>query len=90
MAEWITASAPSASGCWLTGVANVLSTTTRASPLRAITPAMSMTSRRGFVGVSTQTIFVCGVTAAASASRSVWSTIVYRRPQRASTLSTSR
>ena len=56
-----TASAPSASGRWLTGVANVLSTTTSASPLRATTPAMSTTSRRGLVGVSTQISFVCGV-----------------------------
>ena len=76
MTECTTASAPCSSGRWLTGVANVLSTTTSALRLRATTPAMSTTFSSGFVGVSTQISFVASVTAAARASRSVWSTIV--------------
>ena len=53
--ECTTTSAPSSSGRWLAGVANVLSTATSASRLRATTPAMSTTLSSGLVGVSTQT-----------------------------------
>ena len=87
--ECTTAAAPSSSGRWLTGVANVLSTTMTASP-RATTAARSTVLSVGFVGVSTQTSFVSGRTACATGSRSRWSTIVYSRPQRVRTLSTSR
>ena len=71
-------------------MANVLSTATNAPPDRATTAAMSTTFRSGLVGVSTQMSRVSSRIAAASASRSVWSTIVYSRPHRASTLSTRR
>ena len=90
VAECTTASAPSSSGRWYTGVANVLSTATKASRARATIAGTSITFSVGFVGVSTHTSFVSGVTAASTASRSVWSTIVYESPQRESTLSTSR
>ena len=57
-------SAPSASGCWLAGVAKVLSTATSgcadAARATATTPSTSMTSSVGFVGVSTQTSRVSG------------------------------
>ena len=76
MAECTTASAPSSSGRWLTGVANVLSTATNALRRRSSTPATSTTLSMGLVGVSTQTSLVSSVTAAATASRSVWSTKV--------------
>ena len=52
--------------------------------------SMSTTFSVGLVGVSIQISFVLAVTAASTASRSVWSTIVYSSPQRLSTLSTSR
>ena len=54
-------SAPSSSGRWRYGVANVLSTTTRAPAACAASAAfrMSMTLRSGFVGVSSQTRRVC-------------------------------
>ena len=55
--ECTTTSAPSASGCWRYGVANVLSTTTRAPRARArlATAAMSTIVSSGLVGVSIQT-----------------------------------
>ena len=61
MVECTTASAPSSSGRWLTGVANVLSTATnaRAAARAAITAATSTTLSSGLVGVSTQTSLVC-------------------------------
>ena len=71
-------------------MANVLSTATNAPPLRATIPSTSTTFSDGLVGVSTQISFVSSRTAAATASRSDWSTIVYSSPQRESTLSTSR
>ncbi len=67
-----TMSAPNSNGCWKTGVANVLSTTT--SALRAcaslLTAAMSVISKRGLVGDSIQTSRVFGVIAASTAARS--------------------
>ena len=71
MAECTTASAPSSSGRWITGVAKVLSTATIAPPLRATTAGMSTTLSSGFVGVSTQITAVSGRTARSSAARSV-------------------
>ncbi len=57
--EWTTMSAPSASGCWRIGVANVLSTTVRAPASRASEAhaRMSVTLRSGFDGVSSQRSF---------------------------------
>ncbi len=57
---WTTMSAPSWNGCWKSGVANVLSTTTSAPAAcaAALIAAMSYTSRRGLVGDSIQTSFV--------------------------------
>ena len=72
------------------GVAKVLSTATIAPCLRSMTAAMSTMFRSGLVGVSTQISLVSARTARSSASRSVWSTMSYSRPKRASTLSTSR
>jgi hypothetical protein len=71
-------------------VAKVLSTATKAPPLRSMIPARSTSLSDGLVGVSTQMSFVSSRTAAATASRSDWSAIVYSSPQRESTLSTSR
>src|SRR3712207_6676527 len=88
--ECTTASAPSSSGRWWTGVANVLSTATSAFCLRSMIPARSMTLSVGFVGVSTQISAVSSRTARATASRSRWSTMSYSSPKRASTLSTRR
>ena len=53
-------SAPSSSGRWRYGLANVLSTTTIAPTACAASAAalMSITFRSGFVGVSSQTIRV--------------------------------
>ena len=66
-------SAPSASGCWLAGVAKVLSTATSgcagAARATATTPSTSMTSSVGFVGVSTQTRRVSGRIAPGDARR---------------------
>ncbi len=80
--EWTTASQPRASGLWKNGVANVLSTTTRIfAPIRAPSArARSASAFRseisivGFVGVSTKSIRVAGVTALRTASPSVVST----------------
>ena len=72
------------------GVAKVLSTATMAPCLRSMTAAMSTMFRSGLVGVSTQISLVSERTARSTASRSVWSTMSYSRPKRASTLSTSR
>src|SRR5437660_8449166 len=88
--ECTTKSAPCSSGRWLTGVAKVLSTATSAPPRRATTPATSTTLSSGLVGLSTQIRRVSAFSAPATASRSVWSTRSYLRPQRLSTLSTSR
>jgi hypothetical protein len=63
----------------LTGVAKVLSTATKAGwvgPIRSMTPATSTTFNMGLVGVSIHTSRVLSVTAAATAPRSVWSTMV--------------
>ena len=76
MVECTTAPAPSSSGRWWTGVANVLSTATSASaPAASITPATSITLSAGFVGVSTHTSRVSGRIARRTASRSRWSTM---------------
>ena len=55
--EWSTTSAPSASGCWRYGVANVLSTTTVAPTACAASAAARMSTMfsHGFVGVSSHT-----------------------------------
>ena len=55
--EWTTMSAPRSSGFWRYGVANVLSTTSRAPAARvaAATAAMSTRLSSGLVGVSIQT-----------------------------------
>ena len=52
--EWRTMSAPNCSGCWKTGVANVLSTTNKALAFRAISPVAARSHSRiiGLVGVS--------------------------------------
>ena len=52
--ECSTMSAPSSSGRWKYGVANVLSTTSRAPARRAISPAAARSHNRiiGLVGVS--------------------------------------
>ena len=87
-----TASAPSTSGRCRAGVANVLSTTTRApcSWVTAHTAPMSTIFSSGFDGVSIQTSFVAGVSAADSASRSPRSTVENARPQSVSTFDSSR
>ena len=80
--EWTTTSQPSASGFWKNGVANVLSTTTRifapilrpSSRATAARAARSEISIVGFVGVSTKSIRVAGVTAVRTISGSVVST----------------
>ncbi len=58
--EWTTTSAPSSSGRWRYGVANVLSTTRIAPAACAASAAarMSTTFSSGFDGDSIQTIFV--------------------------------
>ena len=58
--EWTTASAPSSSGRWRYGVANVLSTTRIAPTACAASAAARMSTRfsTGFDGVSTQTMRV--------------------------------
>ena len=79
--ECSTMSAPHASGRCTGAGANVLSTTTRMpSPTVRFTPAISVTFMSGFVGVSKYTIFVFGLTAAATASRSDVSTGVTSMP----------
>ena len=69
VAEYTTRSAPSASGCWSIGVANTLSTITRA-PARcasAQTASMSTRSRVGLPGVSKNTSVVGRASASAQA-----------------------
>src|ERR1700733_724586 len=92
VAEWITTSAPSASGDWKYGVQNVLSTTTSwpGADFIAATAAMSMMRSIGLVGVSIQNIFVFGRIAARTASRSVMSTNVELRSKRSRTRVNSR
>ena len=60
---WTTRSAPSSSGCWRYGEANVLSTASIAPCLWASSAmaAMSRICSSGLVGVSIQTSFVFGV-----------------------------
>ena len=72
-----TASAPSSSGRWSTGVANVLSTTTRAPASCAIaaTAGRSTILSIGFDGVSTHTSLVLGRIAVRSAVASAMSTV---------------
>ena len=71
--EWTTMSAPSSSGRWRYGVANVLSTTTRAPAACAASAAsrMSTTFRSGFVGVSSQTMRVLLVEVRSQAGSSI-------------------
>src|SRR2546421_12736325 len=71
--ECTTASAPSSSGCCRYGVANVLSTTTRAPRLCAssLTASMSTMLSAGLVGVSTHTTAVPSGHSASSCATSV-------------------
>ena len=64
-------SAPSVSGCWRYGVANVLSTTTMAPTACAASAAAWMSTRfsSGFVGDSSQTSFVRSSTCSARLAR---------------------
>ena len=82
VAECTTTSAPSVSGCWRYGVANVLSTTTSAprSWASCATASMSIHVSSGLVGVSSQTTRVSSGHAAASASTSVRSTADHSTP----------
>jgi len=77
-------SAPSSRGRCSIGVANVLSTRTRAPCSCAIraTAAMSVSTIVGLAGVSTKTTLVSGVMAASTAPRSEVSTNVERTPKR--------
>ena len=89
---WMTMSAPRARGCCRHGLAKVLSTTS-ARPrgwVMAAIAAMSESRMTGLVGVSTNTIFVAGSMARATAAGSDVSTYVKRRPDRVSTRSNSR
>jgi hypothetical protein len=85
--EWTTASAPSASGSWKYGVANVLSTTNQAPAWCAIwaAAAMSVMCISGFVGVSTRIIRVDSRISASMHFRSRVSTKVNSSPRRPST-----
>ena len=92
MLECTTAVAPSPSGCWIIGVAKVLSTMT-GTPLRlamAHTRSMSKTLSIGLEGVSSQTIFVSGRKDASVSARSVMSTKVALMPMGPMTLSMMR
>ena len=76
VAECMTMSAPRLSGCWLHGVAKVLSTTSFSPRAFAIfdRPSISASFISGLVGVSAQIIRVLGVIAASTAFRSDRST----------------
>ena len=89
---WTTASAPSSSGRCSAGVANVLSTTTRAPASCAAwaTAPTSTTRSIGFDGVSSQTTRVSSRRAPRRSSRSVRSTTEYDSPQGSSTVDRSR
>ncbi|MNV68446.1 hypothetical protein D3C71_1612990 [compost metagenome] len=73
VAECMTTSAPRANGCWLHGVAKVLSTTRISLCALAILDRASMSASfiSGLVGVSTHSIRVLSVIAASTAARSV-------------------
>jgi len=74
-------------GRWSSGVAQVLSHTTRAPaacPTRQIA-AMSVTASAGLEGVSTQSSRVRGVRARSTVPGSVMSTKLLASPQRANT-----
>ena len=90
--ECTTTSAPSDSGCWRYGEANVLSTASSAPASEAISAsaAMSATPSNGLVGVSHQTTRVVSRTAARTAPRSCNGTAEYATPQRSNTRATSR
>ncbi len=93
-------SAPSSSGCWASGEANVLSTTTMGDSPRApvlawvnaATWAMSTSFNNGLLGDSSQTMRVSGVSSAASvvAGSSLRSTQRASTPRSRSTRSNSR
>jgi hypothetical protein len=74
VAECITTSAPSASGCWLSGVANVLSTATIVSGDRGVEQiaGRSATVIKGFSGDSSHTRSQ-SATASTHAAVSAWS-----------------
>ena len=59
----ITRSTPRAIGCWLTGLANVLSTTDRTLRARHAEATAAISTQRsvGLIGDSNQTSFVAGV-----------------------------
>ena len=83
---------PAPSGCWRNGVANVLSTTTRAwrACANLATASMSTIESAGFVGDSIHTRRVSSRHAASSAAGSRRSTAVHERPCRSCTRATSR
>ena len=80
VAECRTIAAPRSCGCWSTGVANVLSTSTGTSPAAATTARMSTRSSDGFAGDSTITRPVSGRIAAAISAASAKVTSVPSRP----------
>jgi hypothetical protein len=82
VAEYTTTSAPSVSGLCQIGVANTLSTISRAPPACAISaiPPMSSTSRVGLVGLSRKQVLVFGRIAFCHWSRSRPSTSVDEMP----------
>ncbi len=90
--ECSTTSAPRAKGCWSTGEANVLSTTTRTERALAIAEmaAISANLRVGLVGVSNHTKRVLGVIAACNFAKSVRSTKLDSIPNGFITLSNRR
>lgn len=90
--EWTTTSAPSSSGRWRYGEAKVLSTTSSAPASRATeaSTAMSAMPSSGFVGVSTQMIFVSGRTAARTAPTSASGTGSNATPHGSATFANSR
>ncbi len=90
--ECTTTSAPRASGRWRYGDANVLSTTSRASPSWATcaSAAMSAMPSSGFVGVSTMIARVSGRMAARTAATSASGTASYVTFHREKTLEISR
>src|SRR5664279_5969578 len=96
--EWTTTSHPRARGLWKYGVANVLSTTTRIFVPKAREACRTPDTRAdrseisivGFVGVSTNSIRVAGVTALRTASASVVSTYANVTPKFARTFEKKR
>lgn len=88
----MTRSTPSASGCWLTGLAKVLSTIEIAPRARHASATRRMSTHRsvGLTGVSNQTTRVAAVTTRAGSASSSRSTNRVLTPKRASTSRSSR